>query len=289
MRFTCARCAGWAAVMLLVAGAAPAGAQTPAADPEPKVVTVTGSMDVLNTYMFRGIRQDDTRAIFWPAVDLGLTAYSGDGGLKSVSFNVGSWNSLHTGDMGKRGPTGKLWYEDDFYATAGLGFAGGVSLGTTFTAYRSPNDSFSTVKEIAFNLGVDDSAALGRGALHPYVITAFEFDTQPGLGQADGGEKAGTYLELGVKPGVTAPHFSVAFPVKTGLSARNYYELDGVDHKFGYFSAAGIVTVPMGSTTYGAWNVHGGVEFQALGDTTKAINGGKDTKVIALAGIGFSY
>jgi hypothetical protein len=35
--------------------------------------------------------------------------------------------------------------------------------------------------------------------------------------------------------------------------------------------------------------VHGGVEFQALGETTKAINAGKGTKTIALAGIGFSY
>jgi hypothetical protein len=59
---------------------------------------------------------------------------------------------------------------------------------------------------------------------------------------------------------------------------------------FGDFSIAGLVTVPLGGTTsLGAWNVHGGVEFQALGDTTKALNGGDGQRVIGSIGIGFSY
>jgi hypothetical protein len=86
--------------------------------------------------------------------------------------------------------------------------------------------------------------------------------------------------------------------VKVGLSLANYYELNTgtaaapvfVDNKFGYFSIAGLVTVPIGGTTsFGAWNVHGGIEFQALGDTTKALNGGDAQRVIGSVGIGFSY
>jgi len=273
--------------------ATPALAQTAPAeppDPNPGNMTVTASMDFLNTYMFRGIRQDDTKVIMWPAADLGLALYSGDGGLKSVGANVGSWNSLHTGSAGADGPSGKLWYEGDFYATLGLGFGGGVSLGTTYTAYTSPNNMFSTVKEIAFKLAVDDSAYLGKGALKPYGLVAFEMDTAAGLGQADAGENAGTYLELGVAPGWAASAVSLAFPVKVGLSLKDYYELAGVDNRFGYFSVAGLVTVPLGSTTnFGAWNIHGGLEFQALGDTTSAINGDDDQKVIGSIGIGISY
>lgn len=277
------------AMVLVTFLAAPASAQDPP-DPNPGSLTFTGSVDFLNTYMFRGIRQDDTKLIMWPAADLGLAVYSGDGGLKSVGLNVGSWNSLHTGSAGTDGPSGKLWYEGDFYATLGLGFGGGVSLGTTYTAYTSPNNMFSTVKEIAFKLGVDDSAYLGRGALKPYALVAIEMDTAPGLGQADAGENAGTYVELGIAPGWSAPSASLTFPVKVGLSAIDYYELQGVDNKFGYFSVGGIVTVPLGGTTsFGAWNVHGGVEFQALGDTTAAINGGEDTKVIGSFGFGLSY
>lgn len=277
------------ATVLVTFLAVPASAQDPP-DPNPGNITFTGSFDFLNTYMFRGIRQDDTKLIMWPAADLGLAVYSGDSGLKSVGLNVGSWNSLHTGSAGSDGPSGKLWYEGDFYATVGLGFGGGVSLGTTYTAYTSPNNMFSTVKEIAFKLGVDDSAYLGRAALKPYALIAFEMDTEPGLGQADAGDNAGKYVELGIAPGYSVPAASLTFPVKVGLSAGDYYELQGVDNRFGYFSVGGIVTVPLGGTTsFGAWNVHGGVEFQALGDTTQAINGGEDTKVIGSFGIGLSY
>ena len=62
------------------------------------------------------------------------------------------------------------------------------------------------------------------------------------------------------------------------------------DNKFGYFSASGIVAVPLKvPASYGAWNVHGGVEFQQLGKTTKAFNNGDAQKVIVSGGIGLAY
>jgi hypothetical protein len=274
----------------ILAASVPAAAQD--SDPNPGALTITGSYDVLNQYMFRGIRQNSTKLAMWPVFDLGLGAYSGDGGLKSVGINIGSWNSLHTGDTGLDGPSGKLWYESDFYASFTLGFGGGVSFGTTYTAYTSPNSGFSTVKEIAVKLAVDDSARLGKGAVKPYVLVAFEMDTGPGTGQADAGGEGGTYVELGVSPGYSGARASVAFPVKVGLSASNYYEhpVSGADNKFGYFSVAALATVPLGGTTrFGAWNVHGGVEYQALGASTKAFNGGDASQVIGSFGIGFSY
>jgi hypothetical protein len=286
------------AVVLAICLAAPASAQEPS-DPNPGSITVTGGIDFLNTYMFRGIRQDDSGLITWPFADLGLAVYSGDGGLKSVGINVGTWNSLHTGPTGSDNPNnGKLWYESDFYATLGVGFGGGVSLGTTYTAYTSPNSMFTTVKELSFRLAADDSAYLGRAALKPYALVAFEFDTDLQRGQADAGSGAGRYLELGIAPGYTGGVASIAVPVKLGLSLADYYELNvGTndapvyeDNRFGFFSVAGIVTVPIGGTTsLGTWNLHGGVEFQALGDTTKAINGGDGSKVIGSFGVGFSY
>jgi hypothetical protein len=279
-------------------------------DPNPGAMTLTGSFDVLNQYMFRGIRQNSTGIAQWPAVDLGIGAYSGDGGVKSVGINFGTWNSLHTGDTGADSEEsglgcacGKLWYESDFYASLGLGFGGGTSLTTTYTAYTSPNNGFSTVKEIMFKLAVDDSGYLGKAAVKPFVVIAREFDTEVGLGQADGGGNAGTYLELGVGPGYSGAKASVAFPVKVGLSLGDYYELNTgtaaapvfTDNAFGFFSVAAIGTVPLGGTTrFGAWNVHGGVEYQRLGDTTAAFNADSDgtpnkNQVIGSFGIGFSY
>jgi hypothetical protein len=268
---------------------APAFAQE-AKDPNPGALTLTGAIDFLNQYMFRGIRQNSSGIASWPAVDLGIAAYSGDGGLKSVGINLGTWNSLHTGDTGQDGPSGKLWYESDFYASLGFGFGGGTSFSTTYTAYTSPNNGFTTVKEIMFKLAVDDSGKLGKAAVKPYIALAREFDTDVAQGQADGGDNAGTYLEIGFAPGYSAPKASIAFPIKIGLSASDYYELDGEDNKFGYFSIAGIVTVPLGGTTsYGAWNIHGGVEYQKLGTTTEFFNGGESNQVIGSFGIGFSY
>jgi hypothetical protein len=277
------------AVVGLVMTSAPAFAQE-AKDPNPGAITLTGSIDFLNQYMFRGIRQNSSGIAAWPAVDLGISAYSGEGGLKSVGINFGTWNSLHTGDTGQDGPSGKLWYESDFYAALGLGFGGGTSFTTTYTAYTSPNNGFTTVKEIMFKLAVDDSGKLGKAAVKPYIAIAREFDTGPATGQADGGDNAGTYLEIGFAPGYAASKASIAFPIKVGLSAGDYYELAGEDNKFGYFSIAGIVTVPLGGTTsYGAWNIHGGVEYQKLGTTTEFFNGGESNQLIGSFGFGFSY
>jgi hypothetical protein len=295
-RVRCSALAVVAVIGLAVMTSAPAFAQEPK-DPNPGAITLTGSIDFLNQYMFRGIRQNSSGIASWPAVDLGIAAYSGEGGLKSVGINFGTWNSLHTGDTGSDSEDsglgcacGKLWYESDFYASLGLGFGGGTSFTTTYTAYTSPNNGFSTVKEIMFKLAVDDSGKLGKAAVKPYIAIAREFDTEPGFGQADGGDSAGTYVEIGFAPGYAASKASIAFPIKVGLSASDYYELAGEDNKFGYFSIAGIVTVPLGGTTsYGAWNIHGGVEYQKLGTTTEFFNGGEANQVIGSFGIGFSY
>ena len=285
-----------AVVGVVVMTSAPVFAQEPK-DPNPGAITLTGSIDFLNQYMFRGLRQNGSGIATWPAVDLGIAAYSGDGGLKSVGINFGTWNSLHSGDTGADSDEsgfgcacGKLWYESDFYASLGFGFGGGSSFTTTYTAYTSPNNGFTTVKEIMFKYALDDSGYLGKGAIKPYIAIAQEFGTDIGTGQADGGLNAGTYLEIGFAPGYSASKAGIAFPIKIGMSLSDYYELDGEDNKFGFFSIAGIVTVPLGGTTsFGSWNIHGGVEYQKLGTTTEFFNDGEGNQVIGSFGIGFSY
>ena len=287
--------------VLCLSIAVPAAAQAPAVNPNPGNMKLTGGFDFVSTYMFRGIRQNGTGLAMWPAADLGIALRSADTGLKSVGVNIGSWNSLHTGDTGTDGPSGKLWYESDFYAALGLGFQKGLTLTTTYTAYTSPNNSYSTVKEIMFKLAIDDSAYLHKASVKPYVIVAREIDAALDghtNGQADGGLHAGTYLEVGGAAGYSISKVGLAIPVKAGFSLSNYYELSSgtaaapvtVDHAFGVFSIAGIVTVPLGGTSnFGAWNVHGGVEYQALGETTKAFNGGDSSRVIGSFGVGFTY
>ena len=277
----------WCGVCALVGSAAiasPASAQG-SADPNPGALTLTGAFDFSNAYFFRGIPQDDTGVIMWPAGDLSFALHSGDSGLKSIAVNVGTWNSLHTGSAGSDGPSGKLWYESDFYAGVGLGFGKGTTLGVTYTAYNSPNGSFGTVKEISFKVAVDDSGWLGKAAVKPYAVLAQELD-----GQADGGANEGTYLELGIGPGYSASRASLTVPIKVGLSVNDYYEGVSGDETFGFFSVAGVVTVPFTRmpARFGSWNVHGGVEFLMLGDRNEAVFG-DSSHVIGSIGIGLSY
>ena len=274
------------AVPAVVLWASPAWAQ----DPPP--VVVTGGLDLVNQYNFRGIRQNTDGVSIWPYVDFGFTPYRGDGGLKTVGVNVGSWNAFHsqiddfTNLDGET--TSNKWYESDFYATLGLGF-GTPSLAFTYTSYTSPANLFAHVKELAVKLSVDDSAR-GRASLKPYGLIAFELSDD---GQADAGDSKGTYVELGVAPGFTGSRASVAVPIKLGLSASDYYEFGtGEDSKFGYFSIGGLVTVPMGAHA----NIHGGLELQVFGDNVKAYNSFGDDDAdpdswapIVSIGLGFAF
>ena len=276
----------FAIVTIGTLAAMPALAQQ-AGSAETARVAIAGAIDFRNVYMFRGIRQDDTGTITWPSAEIALRLRSADRGLTSVGVRVGTWNSLHSGLAGSDGLSGKRWYESDVYTTLALGFGDGLTVGTTFTAYRSPNDMFTTVKEVSVKAAVD--RGVGRIGLKPYGLVAFELDAKPGIGQLDGGFTAGKYLELGVAPRYASRHLAVDVPVKVGLSLDNYYELAGTDYRFGFVSVAGIATLPFATTTKaGSWNVHGGVEYQRLGTTTKVFNNGDASKTIASVGIGFS-
>jgi hypothetical protein len=256
--------------------------------PAPKVA-VTGAIDFTNQYSFRGIRQNTRGMATQPWINVHVNAAEGSGGVKSVGVDLGLWNSLHNKDNSPTFESGG-WYELDYIASLGLGFGGGAALTTTYTSYTSPNDSFTHVKEIMEKLSVANK-------VNPYAIVAFELDTSLNTGQADAGSKAGTYMELGVGPGWSGSKASLAVPIKVGLSLNNYYEINTgtatrpvyEDDKFGYFSIAGIVTVPAGAH----WNIHFGAELQAYGDNLKAYNaygdGDRSTAGIGSIGIGFSY
>lgn len=272
-----------------VAASAPAAAaavQPAAEEPAPKRVTTTAGFDFASAYMFRGIYQEDRGVIVPPFVDVGVLVYQGEGALQSVSVNGGIWNSLHSGPSGNSGK-GSPWYEADYYG--GVTFAFGKwKPGALFTSYTSPNDAFRTVHEIAGVLAYDDSAS--AFPLSPKMTLAFELD-----GQADGGEKQGTYLELGVRPVVKiidAARYplSLAVPVKVGLSVRDYYEGPTGSNNFGYFDTGLIASVPLAfMPARTAWEVHGGVDVLWLGDNLRLLNGSDRVKPVGILGLSVAY
>ena len=276
------------AIALTVAGccASPVAAQT--APGNQGRITFTGGYDFANAYMFRGLLQDDTRVIMWPFAEAAAELHRDDDGVTSVKLHVGTWNSLHTGATGLNGPRRELWYESDVYATLAVGLEDTVVSGT-WIVYTSPSNSFSTIQEVIVKATLDDIGTTGIG-LNPHALVAFELGTSPRLGQADQGTNGGTYLEAGVTPGWSDAALDLRFPLKIGLSLNDYYELAGVDHRFGYLSLGAVATVPIArNTSYGTWNVRGGIEFQSLGDTPEAFNRGDQTKLIASVGLTLSY
>src|ERR1041385_5770152 len=95
-----------AVLALLACFPAMAAAQTPTPpDLNRGNITLTSNFDFVNAYMFRGLRQDDTRLITWPAGDGDIRLDEGTGSIRRTALHVGSWNSLHTGLAGSSGPT----------------------------------------------------------------------------------------------------------------------------------------------------------------------------------------
>jgi hypothetical protein len=263
-----------AAAMLLTFATGTARAQD---DPNPGAITLTTGIDFPTVYFFRGIRQES---------DPALTTFAfGDVGIAltdRASINFGVWNSLHTGTSGTGTTDKKSHYEEDFYVMVNLGVGNGITISPFFTSYTSPNGSFGTVNEFAFKVAHASKFA-------PYGIVAFELS-----GQADGGSDEGTYGEIGIGPSwpLGGKGVTVAVPVKLGFSLGDYYEAGGEDNGFGFFDIGALFTVPFSTapTKFGTWNIHGGVNFIALGDGTKSFNtDGDGQQVIASIGIGMSY
>jgi hypothetical protein len=281
----CARAAAAtaAAALLIAALPTPAAAQN---DPNAGALTVTAGVDFPSVYVFRGIVQEsDPGFTMFPWADFGWSLASRDNGVQSIGVNAGVWHSLQTGSSGSDGPSDRIHYQENFYGALALGFGGGYTLSSIFTAYTSPNNMFNTIKEAGFRLS-------RRQMLNPYGLLAFELGGD-GAGQADGGSNTGTYLELGVLPtwNIRNTRATLTVPARIGLSLKNYYELGDQDNKFGFFDVGGLVAYPFTTpgSRFGVWNVHGGIDVYALGTTTQAINDGDKAKVVASVGIGVSY
>lgn len=240
-------------------------------------MTLSARFDVANAYVLRGILQDDTGVIMWPAAELGVVVKPGKpGGTGRMTLTLGTWNSLHTGATGTDG-LGKLWYQSDFYARFAVGTGAGLSVGATYLARTSPNNAFPSVTEVIVNVGAPSNW------VSPYALVAFELQ-----GQLDGGRRKGKYLELGVRPTI-GRRLTVAMPAKVGLSLGDYYEGLRGDERFGFFSIGGVASTPLGGgSRAGGWNAHGGVEYTRLGDRNQLVSG-KTQQVVVSGGIGLSY
>lgn len=248
-------------------------------------ITFTGGVDVPSVYVFRGIvREADPKITVAPYGNVAI-ALRGESGPQStqsggVVLNVGVWNSLQTGSSGSSGFTEHAHYEEDFTAGLTVGLGQRLTVGAAYTAFTSPNFQFDTVKEASVKVAHADW-------LRPYALFASELGDH-GL---DEGTHTGTYVEVGAGPRFELGPASLAIPVRLGASLKDYYELNGTDERFGFLSAGGVLTVPLGfvPARFGAWQLRGGGEFYTLGEFAKNANAGKSTKLVGTLGVGLVY
>ena len=123
------------------------------------VLVAAGGVDVAEHYMFRGVRQNATGMVVWPFTELTAQVLSGEGTFKGIDASVGFWNSLNTGDTGADGPAGRPGTNPASRVRSDFDSVEACQPPRLYTAYVSPNDMFSTVKEIGVKLAVDDGGA----------------------------------------------------------------------------------------------------------------------------------
>jgi hypothetical protein len=274
----------------------PVGAQQDAAAEEPGNtgrLTLNLGVDWVSEYFFRGIAQQVGGANFQPYGSVAFKLVENAGPLTALTATPGIWNNWHAGGGNLVEPVDpEFWYEADLYFTLAATLVETVTLGLTYTAYTSPNDSFGTVQELAFSLSLADSKWLGAFALNPSLLVAGEL-----TGQADAGRARGVYLQLALAPSYTfasesATPLTVSFPVTLGLSASNYYEFaTGDNPAFGYVQFGPAVSVALGfiPKRFGSWVVKGALELLVLGDTLEALNDDEAVKPIGRIGVALVY
>ncbi|MBM4265859.1 MAG: hypothetical protein FJ144_04485 [Deltaproteobacteria bacterium] len=255
--------------------------------------SVVVNMDFTTAYVFRGILQERNGFIWQPSIDIGLNLYEGEGALSSVDLGFGIWNSFQSEQtLAENGPANL--YETDYYPSVTLAWSPGIETALTYQIYTSPNGAFTTIQQLDFSVGWDDSEVLGAFALYPTALFSFEVDG------TSFGEKEGGYFELALEPGfdVTFPGdeeenypLTLSFPLAVGLSLYDYYETEESDDTFGFFSFGFGLSIPLAfiPEDFGAWSAGAGVVIYVLGDTLEEVNLGDSPFAVGTGSITLEF
>jgi hypothetical protein len=254
----------------------------------------SGSMgvDFTNAYIFRGIVQEDKGFIAQPWAELDYNLYSSETGfIRDVTIGAGVWNSFHDEEtLASSSPT---WlYETDWYPVVYLTLPAGFSLTTIYYFYTSPNDAFSTAQELNLKLKWDDSEALGRLAMGPWVNFAIETHNTAF------GPNEGVGVQMGVEPTLYSFEHdrypvTFTFPMELGLAIDDYYEDEtGSENTFGYFTWGLKVSVPLAFVPkeLGEWSFSvAGKGYVFSSDLANAANDGDDLQGVVVGSLGVSF
>ena len=256
------------------------------------LISLNFGVDWASAYYFRGIAQEQSGANFQPYGSLSFKLIENAGPLTALTATPGTWNNWHAGGGTLVDPVDpKFWYESDLYFTLAATLWENVTIGLTYTAYTSPNDSFRAVQELALGVSLNDSKWLGAFALNPSLLVAGEVD-----GQADAGRPTACTCNSASTPGTLWRRRALTPddqpPGHAGAQRGHYYEFGTTKNPvFGYVQFGPVFSVPVAfiPKSYGTWTVKGAVEFLFLGETLKPLNDNDVFKPIGRIGIAAVY
>lgn len=248
--------------------------------------------DFTTAYMFRGILQERNGFIWQPSAEIGINLYEGDenSAFSSIDLGVGVWNSFQSNKTGAVSGPSNL-YETDIYPSLTMTFPNKLEFSLTYYVYTSPNGAFDTIQNFDMGLAYDDSELWGGSfSTGPSITVSFETDG------TNFGEQQGSWLGLNAAPTYVAfaedsYPLTLSLPLALGLSLSDYYEIDGHDDTFGFFSFGLSGSVPLAfiPADYGAWSAYAGVSIYVLGDNLEQANLGDSPFAVGTGGIRFDY
>lgn len=267
----------------------------PAVADEHEGITLPGAsaevtLDYVTNYFFRGYEQQlDEGIIIQPGASFTIPVVDG------VDATIGTWGSFHTEQ-----PVGSdsNLYEQDIYA--GLDTTvGDFSLSVLYNVYTYPDNTLTSVNELGFGIGFDDSEYLGDFAFSPYAYVGIEVN-----GTNSNNATEAVYLELGgafsldgLTEGTFAEAWSWEVPITVGLSLDDYYnDASGAEETLGFVSVALAGSIPMSELIgsdewFGAWDLSVGLSLLFIGSDLDGVitDNGNEFQIIGSAGLARSW
>jgi len=283
-------CLGSVAAAMTTLGAMAAPQPAYAQDgPNTGKVSLSLGADIASQYYFRGILQEDSGLIFQPYVDVGFNVFEGEGTISSVDIYGGGWSSVHsesTLPSSFGGTTGNI-FETDYYFGVAATFFEKFTADLSWIAFTFPDNTGGTIQEIDLKVGFDDSEYLGKWALNPYFLLAFEVEGSHN-----------TYGEVGVEPSFTVYEsedypVTLSVPVSLGFSIDDYYtDATGDEEEFGYASVGVSLSTPLPfiPDDFGSWELSGGLSVLFLNDNIPGFDdNGEDLQPVGTIGVSMTY
>jgi len=230
----------------------------PVLQPWPRRLHAMVSMDFTNQYLTpRGANIENQGLVAQPLCMLYWDVFSHEHGhLSQITLASGMWNSWHTHSSGTQP---RRWNECDLIEGVTVTLAKKWRHSFFYTRYFSQTQSYQDGWNLNYAVAYDDTAHLGRLALHPFV--QWFYDKKSDRGGAASGSDQKYYFQLGVDPTLQFLSLPVRldFPLYLTFFPPGKKDAGGI----GLYSATVKASMPLNisSSTFGKWTVYAAVQF----------------------------